>query len=74
MIRTKQKNSGPIVIDLTGPQGNAYYLMAVVQSTFKKSGAPELGESIIKEMKSGDYEHLLETFDRYLGDHFILER
>ena len=74
MIRNKQKQSGPIVIDLTGPQGNAYYLMAVVQSTFKKSGAPELGESIIKEMKSGDYEHLLKTFDRYLGDHFILER
>jgi len=74
MIRKKQKNSGPIVIDLTGPQGNAYYLMAVVQSTFKKSGAPELGESIIKEMKSGNYEHLLKTFDLYLGDHFILER
>ena len=74
MIRKKQKNSGPIVIDLTGPQGNAYYLMAVVQSTFKNSGAPELGESIIKEMKRGDYEHLLKTFDLYLGDHFILER
>ena len=74
MIRKKQKNSGPIVIDLTGPQGNAYYLIAVVQSTFKKSGAVELGESIIKEMKSGDYEHLLKTFDLYLGDHFILER
>ena len=74
MIRNKQKQSGPIVIDLTGPQGNAYYLMAVVQSTFRKSGAVELGESIIKEMKSGDYEHLLKTFDLYLGDHFILER
>ena len=74
MIRKKQKNSGPIVIDLTGPQGNAFYLISVAKSTFKKSGAPELGESIIKEMESGDYEHLLKTFDRYLGDHFILER
>jgi hypothetical protein len=74
MIRTKQKNSGPIVIDLTGPQGNAYYLMGVVKSTFRNSGAPELGYSIIKEMRSGDYEHLLKTFDLYLGDHFILER
>ena len=74
MIRNKQKQSGPIVIDLTGPQGNAFYLISVAKSTFKKSGAPELGESIIKEMKSGDYEHLLKTFDRYLGDHFILER
>jgi hypothetical protein len=74
MIRNKQKNSGPIVIDLTGPQGNAFYLTAVVKSTFARSGAPELGDSIIKEMTSGDYEHLLKTFDLYLGDHFILER
>ena len=74
MIRNKQKQFGPIVIDLTGPQGNAFYLISVVKSTFARSGAAELGESIIKEMKSGDYEHLLETFDRYLGDHFILER
>ena len=74
MIRKKQKNSGPIVIDLTGPHGNAHYLTAVVQSTFNRSGAPELGESIIKEMASADYEHLLKTFDLYLGDHFILER
>ena len=61
MIRKKRKNSGPIVIDLTGPQGNEFYLMGVVQSTFNKSGAAELGESIIKEMKSGNYEHLLKT-------------
>ncbi len=74
MIRTKQKNPAPIVIDLTGPQGNAFYLMGIVQSTFARSGAPELGDSIIKEMQSGDYEHLLKTFDLYLGDHFILER
>ncbi len=74
MIRNKQKNPAPIVIDLTGPQGNAFYLTAVVKSTFSRSGAPELGDSIIKEMQTGDYEHLLKTFDLYLGDHFILER
>lgn len=72
-IRKKQKTD-KIVIDLTGPQGNAFYLMGVVRSTFRRSGAPELGESIIKEMTKGDYEHLLKTFDLYLGDHFILER
>lgn len=74
MIRNKVKNSGPIVIDLTGPQGNAFYLLGVVRSTFSRSGAPELGESICKEMMKGDYEHLLKTFDLYLGEHFILER
>ena len=72
-IRKKQKQD-KIVIDLTGPQGNAFYLLAVVKKTFARSGAPELGESICEEMKRGDYEHLVKTFDLYLGDHFILER
>ena len=73
MIRNKRKNAKP-VIDLTGPQGNAYYLMGVVLKTFRQSGASELGESIVEEMKKGDYEHLIKTFDLYLGEHFILER
>ena len=72
-IRKKRKES-KIVIDLTGPQGNAFYLLAVVKKTFARSGAHDLGESICKEMMEGDYEHLLKTFDLYLGDHFILER
>ncbi len=73
MIRSKRKNK-MIVIDLTGPQGNAFYLMGVVLKTFRQSGAPELGEAIVAEMKKGDYEHLVKTFDLYLGEHFILER
>ena len=74
MIRKKTKSRGPIVIDLTGPEGNAFYLMGIVRSTFNRSGAPELGDSIVEEMMKGDYEHLLKVFDMYLGDHFILER
>lgn len=74
MTIRKKRKTGKIVIDLTGPQGNAFYLMGVVKDTFRRSGAPELGESIVQEMMKGDYEHLLKTFDLYLGDHFILER
>lgn len=73
-IRKKQPNTDKIIIDLTGPQGNAFYLMGVVKDTFRRSGAPELGHAIVQEMMKGDYEHLLKTFDLYLGDHFILER
>jgi hypothetical protein len=62
------------VIDLSGPDGNAFYLMAVVDKTFRQSGAPELGKQIVEEMKKGDYEHLLKTFELYLGDHFKLVR
>ncbi len=74
MIRKKTKSRGPIVIDLTGPEGNAFYLMSIVKNTFNRSGAPELGASIVEEMEKGDYEHLLKVFDMYLGDHYILER
>ncbi len=72
-IRKKQKQD-KIVIDLTGPQGNAFYLLAVVKKTFDRSSAHELGKSICDEMMKGDYEHLVKTFDLYLGEHFILER
>jgi hypothetical protein len=73
MIRNKRKNEKPL-IDLSGPQGNAFYLMGVVLNTFRRSGAPELGESIVEEMQKGDYEHLLKTFDLHLGDHFDIVR
>jgi hypothetical protein len=32
------------------------------------------GEMIINEMKSGNYENLVQVFDRYFGDYVILER
>ena len=71
-IRKKTINERPL-IDLSGPQGNAYYLMGLVIKTFRQSGAPELGESIVEEMKKGDYEHLVKTFDLYLGEKFDIE-
>jgi hypothetical protein len=60
------------VIDLSGPQGNAFYLMGVVKETFRRSGAKQLGNEIVEEMMKGDYEHLVKTFELYLGDHFKL--
>ena len=72
MIRKKQPRKGPIVIDLTGPDGNAYALMA-----YAKRFATQLGydhKMIIGKMTSGDYEHLLEVFDSYFGKFVILER
>jgi hypothetical protein len=72
-IRKKTINERPL-IDLSGPQGNAYYLMGLVIKTYRQSGAPELGESIVEEMKKGDYEHLVKTFDLYLGEKFDIVR
>tara|TARA_R100001086_G_scaffold163815_1_gene88361 strand:+ start:581 stop:817 length:237 start_codon:yes stop_codon:yes gene_type:complete len=74
MIRQKQKTHGQcLVIDLTGPQGNAFALMKEAK-TLARSCLGTDGQDIINEMKKGDYEHLIKTFDKYFGDFVILER
>ena len=71
MIRAKQQPS-EIVIDLTGPQGNAFFLLATANRLAKQLGLNPF--VILDEMKSGDYEHLIEVFDKYFGDYVTLER
>lgn len=71
MIRTKQPRK-EIVIDLTGPEGNAFVLMGYARRYAKQLGKDP--EPIINEMMAGDYEHLLFVFDREFGDYIILER
>jgi hypothetical protein len=61
-----------IVIDLTGPDGNAFALMGYANRFANQLKLPS--EKIISEMREGDYEHLLQTFDKYFGDYVILER
>jgi len=72
MIRDKQQQTGPIVIDLTGPNGNAFALMGLAKKLAKQLGLDS--EIIINDMGSGDYENLLEVFDGNFGDYVILER
>jgi hypothetical protein len=74
MIRSKQENAGPIIIDLTGPDGNAYALMAYARRFATQLGWADKGSALINEMMSGDYEHLLEVFDNAFGEFVILER
>ena len=71
MIRTKQAPK-EIVIDLTGPDGNAFALMGMVSGFARQLGKD--GKAIVEEMKMGDYEHLLSVFDREFGHFVILER
>jgi uncharacterized protein YbjT (DUF2867 family) len=71
MIRTKQAPK-EIVIDLTGPDGNAFTLMGMASNFAKQIGKD--GKAITDEMKMGDYEHLLSVFDREFGHFVILER
>ena len=70
MIRDKVASTP--VIDLTGPQGNAYFLMGHAGQYARQLGLD--GDVIIAEMQSSNYEHLIQVFDRYFGDYVILER
>ena len=72
MIRKKQPRKGPIVIDLTGPDGNAFALMAYADRFAKQLGLDHV--TIKAEMMEGDYEHLLEVFDSYFGKFVTLYR
>lgn len=71
MIREKQPQT-EIVIDLTGPDGNAFVLMGYAKRFAKQLGLD--GNKITNEMMEGDYENLLQVFDNYFGDFVILER
>ena len=63
------------VIDLTGPDGNAFYLLGTAMNLCKQIGiSVERRDEIIDEMKSDDYEHLIQTFDKYFGKLVDLER
>lgn len=71
MIRQKQTLS-EIVIDLTGPQGNAFYLLGTATKLARQLDLNEY--SVLNEMQEGDYENLIQVFDKYFGDFVILER
>lgn len=71
MIRDKQPQQ-EIVIDLTGPDGNAFALLAYAKRFARQF---DLDFSKIQgEMTSGDYENLIRVFDDYFGEIVILER
>ena len=74
MIRDRA-HAGPVVIDLAGPEGNAFALLGLASKYAKQLGFDqEDHERIQAEMMSGDYENLLQVFDENFGDYVILER
>lgn len=65
-------DSGPIIVDLTGPEGNAYYLLGLAKTLSKQLYLNY--EEIASQMMSGDYENLINVFDEHFGTYVILER
>ena len=65
MIKQKQTQNKGIEIDLTGPQGNAYYILALAKRLCKEFDIDS--KPLIDKMMSGDYENLIQTFDKNFG-------
>lgn len=74
-IIKKQRRAGKIVIDISGPDGNAYALLAYARDYGRQLGfSKEKQAQVSAEMKSGDYENLLQVFDSYFGEVIDLAR
>ena len=72
MIKYHKEKTGPVEIDLTGPDGNAFALMG-----YAKSLARQLNldfKPIQAEMMSGDYENLISVFEKNFGEFVTLYR
>jgi len=54
------------VVKLIGQDGNAFNIMGLCQRAARKAGwTKEQIETVMAEMKTGDYDHLLATAMKY---------
>jgi len=72
MAILKKDNTKKRVIDLTGPDGNAFVLLGIAKSLSKHLDLDT--STVTSEMMSGDYENLITVFDSYFGDYVDLEK
>jgi hypothetical protein len=72
MAILKKPTESGITIDLTGPQGNAFYLLGTAKTLAKQLDLN--GLEIMENMRSGDYENLVEVFDNHFGNIVTLYR
>jgi hypothetical protein len=75
MIRKKEENPETrIVVDLTGPEGNAFWLITLAEKLGRQLEVdPKRRGEINAEMMGGDYDNLLEVLEREYGDYIVLE-
>ena len=60
------------VIDLQGPNGNAFALMAYADDFLRQMGRRHEFNAMRTEMMSGDYDNLIRIFEKNFGDYVTL--
>lgn len=74
-IKSKNAKLRKIQIDLTGSQGNAFFLIGTARQLGKQLGYDKAKmEEITNNMMSGDYENLVKKFEENFGDYVTLYR
>ena len=62
-------------IDLTGPSGNAFALLGLATRYSRDLGYDiQAQQDLLDDMKSGDYENLIQVFDSHFGEYVDLYR
>ena len=74
MIKDRKEMNPMIEIDLSGPEGNAFVLLAYASRLGKQIYGYEKTEEILEEMRLSTYELLILTFDKYFGEVVTLYR
>ena len=75
MIKKKETQNKGIEIDLTGPQGNAFYLLGLASKWAKElQFSDSYRKQMLEKMKSSDYENLIKVFDDEFGSIVTLYR
>lgn len=60
-----------ITIDLDGPQGNVFHLLALGANLARQCCIDE--HALIQEMKQSDYTHAVLTLDKHFGHAIVLQ-
>lgn len=71
MAIKKPKKSRKVVVNLDGPDGNAFVLMGLARGWCKQTG--DNFADVQKLMTQGDYKNLVQTLDKMFGEYVDFE-
>ena len=72
ILNKEDYDSNGIVVDLTGPEGNAFVLMGYARRWAKDLSKD--GNAFVNEIMEGDYDHLVDVLDREFVEYVTLLR
>lgn len=55
-----------IIVELSEEDGNAFMILGKISKALKKNGYDKEAKEFMKEARSGDYNHLLQTAMEYV--------